>query len=583
MLRLLRYLKAYWWQIIVLLISVSVTVWTTLQLPNLMANIINDGIVSGDINIIWQNGIEMLVITIIGGAATVLSGFLSARIGTGIGRTLRSDVFNKIEDFSLSEINKFSTASLITRSTNDIQQIQIVMVMLLTIGLRFPLMAVWAVIQAAGNAPNMTWIIGLAVVVLLSIVIVLIAIAMPKFTLLQKAVDKLNLVARENLTGLRVVRAFNNEKVEEEKFDRANKDLAGLYLFVNKVMIIMMPTMQLIFSLTTLLIIWVGAHFVELGDLQIGNMMAFIQYATQVIMSFLMIAMVFVMVPRANVSAQRVNEVLRTKNSIVEPKRAAKFNNDGTVQFKDVTFCYPDAEEPVLQSISFTAKPGQTTAFIGSTGSGKSTLINLVPRFFDATGGEVLIGGQNIKKLTHEQIATGIGYVPQKSVLFSGTINSNMKFGNDKATQAQIKKAINVAQASKFVDGFAEGREHEISQGGKNVSGGQKQRLSIARAIVRDPKIYIFDDSFSALDFKTDANLRKALKPITKKSTVLIVAQRINTIKDADQIIVLDEGKIVGRGSHRELLKKCPTYREIAQSQFSDDEIKRELAGGKNG
>jgi ATP-binding cassette subfamily B protein len=583
MFKILKYLKPYWWRIIILIAANFVNVWAALQLPNLMSNIINDGIVGSNIGAVWHNGWQMLVITLIGGLATVLGSYLSARVGAGFGRTLRRKVFAKVEGFSMNEINKFSTASLITRSTNDCQTVQMTTIMLLNIALRAPLMAIWAIVEAVGNAPHMTWTIVLAVVVLLSVVGVLIAFVMPKFKILQKTVDKLNLLARENLTGLRVVRAFNNEKIEEAKFDRANGKLFGLYKYVQHGMSFLQPTMQMVMSMMSLLIVWVGAHYVEAGSLGVGNMIAFIQYSMQVVGSFLMLAVIFVMVPRAQVSAGRINEVLTTKNSIPEPKRKTATPKDGAVAFDHVTFRYPDAEDAVLKDISFTARPGATTAFIGSTGSGKSTLINLVPRFYDVTGGSVSIGGVDVRKLTHGQIVERIGYVPQKGVLFSGTIESNMKFGRETADQKAINKAIKIAQAREFVDKYAEGLEHGVAQGGTNVSGGQKQRLSIARAVVRDPAIYIFDDSFSALDFKTDRKLREALKPVTKKATVLIVAQRISTIMDADQIVVLDEGKVAGIGTHAELLLKCPTYRSIAESQFSDDEMKNEIKKAKDG
>lgn len=581
MFKLFKYLKPYWWQVLILLAMNGVTVWTTLQLPNIMARIINEGIISGAQDIIINNGLEMLLITLVGGVSTIVAGFFSARIGTGVGKDMRADVFKKVNDFSLTEINKFSTASLITRSTNDVQQVQQVSIMLLAIALRAPIMAVGAIGQAMTSAPSMTWIIGLSVAALMTVIVTLIIIAMPKFKIRQKAVDKLNLVARENLTGLRVVRAFNNEKIEEKKFKETASHVTKIQLFVGRVMNFMQPSMTLIFSFTTLAIIWFGAHYVDAGSLEIGSMMAFMQYATQVIMSFLLLTMIFVMLPQANVSAQRINEVLDTKPSIHDPKNKKELVQKGVVEFKDVSFSYPGAEDEVLQNISFRAEPGKTTAFIGSTGSGKSTLINLVPRFFDATKGSIEIDGENVKNFTHEQLVGELGYVPQKGVLFTGTIESNLKFGNPKATQAQINKAVKIAQAEEFVNKFAEGLEHEISQGGKNVSGGQKQRLSIARAIIRDPKIYIFDDSFSALDYKTDQVLRKELKKVTKDSTVLIVGQRINTIKDADQIVVLDEGKVSGIGTHHELLLNCPTYLEIAESQFSESELQTEIKNAK--
>jgi ATP-binding cassette subfamily B protein len=521
----------------------------------------------------------MIGVTVIGGLGMVAAGFLAARVGTGFARDIRQATFDKVESFSLNEIDKFSTASLITRSTNDVQQIQMVLIMLLRMALMAPMMAVGAIIKALDTAPNMTWIIALAVIILFGVIMVLFAFALPKFKLLQKMVDKLNLVTRENLTGLRIVRAFTNEKYEEKKFEETNRNLTKINLFVNRVMVVMMPVMMLIFNATTLLIIWVGAHLIADDGLEIGNMLAFMQYAMQIIMSFLMISMIFILVPRASVSAGRIAEVLQTKLSIKTPKKtklSAK-NVRGLVEFKDVTFTYPGAEQPVLTDVSFTAKPGQTTAFIGSTGSGKSTLINLVPRFYDVTAGTVLVDGVDVRQLDEKILRNKIGLVPQKGVLFSGTVKSNISYGMTKINDRQIRAAARIAQADDFVKKLDGKFDAPIAQGGSNVSGGQKQRLSIARAVVRDPEIYIFDDSFSALDFKTDAALRKALAPITKKSTVLIVAQRIGTIKHADQIIVMEEGRVVGVGQHKQLLRDCAVYREIAASQLSEKELTAEL------
>lgn len=583
MIKLIKYLKPYIWQILVLLVLVYVSVMTSLELPDYMAKIINDGVVPGDNSVVIHNGILMLLVSLLGAAATVGIGFLASRIGTGFSKSIRNEVFSKVESFSMTEFNQFSTASLITRSTNDIQQIQMVLILILRMVLQAPIMGIGAIIKAYHTAPSMSWIIILAVVVMMGIIILLFSIALPKFQLLQKLVDKLNLVTRQNLTGLRVIRAFNNEKLEQGKFEQANVDLTDANLFVNRLMVIMQPIIMLIFNFTALLIIWVGAHLIGTGDLQIGGMMAFMQYAMQVIMAFLMVSIVFIMVPRAAVSGKRVAEVIETDSLIKDPERSKKPKNSvGLVEFKDVTFSYPTADVPVLCNISFAAKPGETTAFIGSTGSGKSTLINLIPRFYDVTDGQVMIDGVDVREYKLEELYSKIGYVPQKSVLFSGTVESNIKYGAPKASELEIKKAAKISQSEEFIKNLEHKFENPIAQGGTNVSGGQKQRLSIARAIIRDPEIYIFDDSFSALDFKTDRALREALSKETKQKTVLIVAQRISTILNADKIIVLDEGKIVAEGSHQELMKKCEVYREIAFSQLSENELKDYQTGVDN-
>lgn len=577
MLKLAKYLKPYIWAIVLLFAALCVQVWASLQLPDMMARIVNNGIVGQDQNLIWHNGLLMIGVTLIGGAAMVVSGFMASRIGTGFARDIRAALFDTVESFSLTEIDKFSTASLITRSTNDVQQIQMVTIMLLRMVASAPIMAVGAIIKAMHTAPNMSWIIALAVAILLVVIVIIFAIAMPKFQILQKLVDRLNLVTRENLTGLRVIRAFNNEKFEEEKFAETNRELTAVNLFVNRVMVVMMPVMMMIFNFASLLIIWVGAHFIADGTLEIGNMMAFMQYAMQVIMSFLMLSMIFILVPRASVSAKRIVEVLSTELSIKPTKKPVSPKPQGLVEFKNVTFSYPGAEKPVLQNVSFVAKPGQKTAFIGSTGSGKSTLINLIPRFYDATDGEVLVDGVNVRDFDAKNLMDRIGYVPQKGVLFSGTVTSNIKYGAPNANMEKVRAAAKISQSYNFVEKLAGKFDAPISQGGSNVSGGQKQRLSIARAVVRDPEIYIFDDSFSALDFKTDAALRKALEPVTKNSTVLIVAQRIGSIKNADQIIVMNEGKIEGVGTHKQLLETSEVYREIAASQLSEKELSTEM------
>lgn len=515
-------------------------------------------------------GAEMLGIALISMIATVIVGFLGAKVAAKLGRDLRSKVFKKVVSFSNTELDKFSTASLITRSTNDIQQIQLLMVMILRIVFYAPILGLGGVIKVLNTNTSMAWIIAVAVLVLLSIMMLLFAVVMPKFKAVQKLVDKVNLVTREILTGILVIRAFNTEKHEEERFDDANKNLTKTNLFVTRTMSIMMPVMMLIMNAITILIVWNGSHSIDDGTMQVGDMMAFISYTMQIIMAFLMITMVSIMLPRASVSAVRIEEVLRTELSVNDPKEKKTFNQTkkGIVEFKNVSFRYPNADEDVIENISFTAKPGQTTAIIGSTGSGKSTLINLIPRFFDVTDGEILINGVNIKEVAQYDLRKKIGYVPQKGVLFSGTIESNLKYGKKDATENEIKKAAEIAQATEFINSNPEAFETEISQGGTNVSGGQKQRLAIARAIAKDPGIYIFDDSFSALDFKTDATLRKALKKETSDSTVFIVAQRISTILHAEQIIVLDEGQIVGIGNHKELLNNCEVYKQIAYHNF---------------
>lgn len=527
------------------------------------------------IGFIAKIGLFMLLIALAGGVATVMVGYFAAKISAGVARNLRSDVFKKIESFSNNEFDKYSTNSLITRTTNDITQIQT----LLTMGVRMicyaPIMAIGGTIMALRKSTSMSWIIALACIVLIVIIISVFSVAVPKFKIVQKLIDRLNLVSRENLNGLMVIRAFGTQKFEEDRFDDANRDLTKNTLFVSRIMVFMMPAMMLIMNVVTLLIVWVGAHQIASSSMQVGDMMAFMQYAMQIIMSFLMISIMFIMIPRAAVSGARIAEVLSVEPSIKDPENEKKFTKDktGYVEFKDVCFRYDGASENVLEHITFTAKPGMTTAFIGSTGSGKSSLINLIPRFYDVYSGEVLVNGVNVKEVKQHELRKQIGYVPQKGILISGTIASNLRYGDRDATDEEIKTAATVAQAMEFIGEKTEGFQSEIAQGGSNVSGGQKQRLSIARALVTNAPIYIFDDSFSALDFKTDAALRRALKKHTGNSTVLIVTQRVSTIIGAEQIIVLDEGKIVGVGTHQELLLACPTYFEIASSQLSKEEL----------
>ena len=574
---LLRVFSNYWLMFIVLVGFTYAMVMANLWLPDKMSEIVNNGIIKQDMPAIWHNGWQMILVTAAGGLCSIIIGFLASRIATGVAQKLRMELFERVESFALADFNKFSTASLITRSTNDIQQIQMTSILLLRLALMAPIMAIGGLQKAIHNAPNLSWIIALAVSVLLVVIVVLFVIAVPRFKKLQTLVDKLNLVTRENLVGLKVIRAFHNEKIEQKKFQQANTELNKMNLFVNRLMMLLDPIMTLVMNFSSVAIVWFGAHLISSGNLQIGNMMAFLEYAMQVIISFLLLSMVFIMVPRAAVSVKRVGEVLDTLPSIVDPPSPQQLPDDSTgkIEFKDVTFTYPDADLPVLSSINFTAEPGQTTAFIGSTGSGKSTLINLIPRFYDVSAGQILLDGVDIRQLKLEDLYDQIGYVPQKGVLFSGTIASNIKYGNAKASQKLVEKSAKIAQAAEFIGELKNGYKNDIAQGGSNVSGGQRQRLSIARAIAVEPNVYIFDDSFSALDFKTDAKLRFALAKETKHKTVLIVGQRINTIMNADKIIVLDEGKIVGQGTHQELMKNCEVYQEIAASQLSEDDLQK--------
>lgn len=531
-------------------------------------------------NYILLAGLKMLLIALLGTVCAITCGFLASRVGAGVSKMLRSDVFKKVESFSNEEFNKFSTASLITRTTNDITQVQMVVIMFIRIVCFAPMMGIGAMIKAFNNTPSMTWIIGLVLIVIFVIIAAIFMVVMPKFKIVQSLIDKLNLTMRENLSGMLVIRAFGNEEHSEKRFDKANRDLTRVNLFVNRTMIAMMPIMMFIFNIVSLLIVYYGAKQIDLGNITIGQMMAFMQYAMQIIMSFLMIAMIAIMLPRASVAANRIYEVLSTETKIKDPENPKEFDESkkGLVEFKNVTFKYPGANEAVLENISFVAKPGQTTAFIGSTGSGKSTLINLIPRFYEVSEGKIEVDGIDVRDVRQHDLRERIGLVPQKGLLFSGTIKSNLTYGAKDATDEQLEAVIEVAQAKEFIDQKEKRLDDPISQGGTNVSGGQKQRLAIARAIAKNPEIYIFDDSFSALDFKTDAKLRSELNKMIEKtkSTVLIVGQRIASIMSANQIIVLDEGKIVGKGTHDELMKTCKVYQEIAYSQLSKEELGHE-------
>ncbi len=576
MFKLFKYLKPYTLAIIAIFILTIVQVFTYLQLPDYMAKIVNQGIVLGNSHLIWTTGLFMVLVTLLGGVCAIGVGFLSAKTSTGFATDLRLRVFKKVESFSKAELDKFSTASLITRSTNDIQQIQFVMILLLSLVLMAPLMGFGAIIKAYAMAPSMSWIIALGVVSILAVVSVFFSVGLPKYQIMQKLIDRLNLVTRENLTGLRVIRAFNRETYEQNKFEKANQDLTSTNLFINRLMSGVQPSMMLIFYFTAILIIWVGAHYVSTKGLQIGSMIAFMQYAIQVVTSFLMISFIFIFLPRAAVCGQRIQQVLRTDPAIQNPASPAQLTDAErvTIDFQHVSFAYGGADDNVLTDISFQARPGETTAIVGSTGSGKSTLIDLILRFYDPTVGQILINGLDIRDLNMSDLRNLLGFVSQRSVLFSGTVESNIAYGQQgQVSEEAIHRAARIAQADGFISKLKEHYQAPIAQEGANVSGGQKQRLAIARALVKKPPVYLFDDSFSSLDFTTDAALRRALEPETKNSTVLIVAQRISTIMHAQKIIVLDQGQIVGVGTHNQLMKSCPVYREIAESQLSTAEL----------
>ncbi len=575
MTKLLKYFKPYIGLLILMAVLIFCQASATLALPDYMARIINQGIIGQNTKLILRTGLIMILITIGGGLATVGVGYLASKVSAGFAKDLRNEVFTKVENFSLVEINKFSTASLITRTTNDIQQIQIVFAMLFRIALMAPLMGILATVKAYQLAPSMTWIMAVAVVALIFIIALLFKIVVPKFSQLQKLVDKLNLVTREILTGLKVIKAFNKEKYEEEKFNKVNQDLTKLYLFVNRLMTILQPVMMLIMDFMMIAIVWFGARQIALGSFQIGSLLAFLQYSMQAVFAFLMISIIFIAIPRASVSDDIIIEILETDVQIKDPIKPVKVpKRGGKVEFKNVTFAYPGALEPVLYNISFVALPGQTTAIVGSTGSGKSTIINLIPRFYDVTEGQILVDEVDVRLMKQHDLRERIGYVSQKAMLFSGTIEENIAYGNPNATQEEIFRAAATAQALEFIKELEQKFKSSVSQAGSNFSGGQKQRLAIARALAKNPELYLFDDSFSALDFKTDAALRNALRQETQGKTVIIVTQRIGTIMDADKIIVIESGKIVGQGKHQELLKTCKVYQEIAASQLSPEELK---------
>ena len=582
--KILKNLKQSWLAVAIIIILLAIQAYADLALPDYITRIVNNGITEAIVDpnnyqsqYIWIEGLKMLAVAAVSMACGITVMFLSSRVGAKLGKALREKIFKKILGFSISEFKEFSTASLITRSTNDIQQIQNVVSMMFRVIVYAPIIGIGGLFKVIALKQNpMAWIIGVALGAVLLIVLLLFVVAMPKFKKMQELVDKLNLVSREMLTGIPVIRAFNTEKKEEARFEKANKNLMRNFMFVNNAMNLMMPFLMLVMNLVSLLIIWVGAKNVDINAIQVGDIMAFIQYTMQIVMAFLMISMISIMLPRAEVSARRINEVIETEPSIKDKENTKKFDETkkGLVEFKNVSFRYPDADTEILEDINFTAEPGKTTALIGSTGSGKSTVVNLIPRFYDVTGGELLVDGVNIKDVSQKDLRDIIGFVPQKGVLFSGTIESNIKYADGNMSDEQMVKAAEIAQATEFIEGKENKYQDSIAQGGSNVSGGQKQRLSIARAIAKDPEIFIFDDSFSALDFKTDSNLREALRERTENKTVIIVAQRVSTIINADKIVVLEDGKIVGIGTHDELMKNNETYRQIALSQLSEDELK---------
>jgi len=574
MIKLFRFLKKYWISVVVILVLIYFQVMAELNLPNLMSDIVDTGIVNSDIDYILQTGGKMLLVALGGTLCSVVAALFASKVAMAFSRDVRREVFTHVEGFSLNEFNKIPTSSLITRTTNDITQVQTVMVMGLRILVMAPIMFVGALIMALSKDTYLARVIAAAIPLVLGMMIFVAVKGMPLFKSMQTKVDKLNLVVREGLTGIRVIRAFNRTDFEKDRFKAANKDLTDTAIKVNKLLATLMPLMMFVFNLLTIGILWFGANRIDLGEMAVGDLMAFIQYAMQIMMSVIMVAMMFILIPRASASAVRINEVLDLKPEILDPKNPNnKKVESGHVEFKNVYFRYPGAEEPVLSNISFDARPGETTAIIGSTGSGKSALINLIPRFYDVEKGSILVDGVDIKDMLQEDLRNKVGIVPQKAVLFSGSVSDNIRYGKEDASDEEVKHAAEVAQALDFVTNMKDGFDSFIAQGGNNVSGGQKQRLAIARALIRRPEIYVFDDSFSALDLKTDAKLRAALKKETGDSTVIIVAQRVSTVMDADRIIVLEQGEIAGMGTHKELLNNCEIYREIVSSQLSEEEI----------
>ena len=572
MLKLFKGLKPYWTLVIGVLVLVFISTMTDLELPDLMSDIVDTGIVQGDVSYILGRGGVMLLVALLGTVCTILTSYLSSKIGMGFSRDLRKKVFEKVESFSLTEINEVGTASLITRTTNDINQVQMVVIMMMRMMLSAPLMIVGALIMALGKDVELSKVILVVIPIIIVTIAIIAKFTLPMFQKMQNKIDKLNLVVRENLTGIRVIRVFNKVEAEQERFNQASLEVSRIATMANRLMGALMPLMMLILNLSIIAVIWFGGIRINDGDLMVGDLMAFIQYLTQVMFSLLMLTMMFVLIPRAQASAVRINEVLEMKSPIQEPKEAIQPQLKGYVEFKNVSFGYEGAEEYAISNISFVAKPGEVTAIIGGTGSGKSSILNMIPRFYDAAKGEVLVDGVNVRDMNQQELRSKIGYVPQKAVLLTGTIRDNILYGKEDATDEEVRHALDIAQATDFVSKMKEGIESPISQGGTNVSGGQKQRLSIARAIVRKPEIYLFDDSFSALDFKTDAQLRAALKKETKDSTVIIVAQRVSTVMDATRILVMDEGHVVGMGTHEELLQTNEIYQQIVESQLKKGE-----------
>ena len=588
MLKSFKYLKPYFWQCLLIVLGVALQVYTALELPALSSDIMNKGVAESNMSFIFQTGLLMLGVTALGSLGSIVSSYFSAKVSSRVAMDMRKDIFAKVMSLSFTDVEKFSTASLITRTTADIWTVQRTLIMSLTMMVRVPFMAIGAIIQAFRTAPNMTWIIAVSVAILFIQAAILISLAIPKFKVYQKILDKINSITRENLTGIKVIRALNKQKYEENKFERSNENLKNTDIYISKVMAFQQPVVNLVFNLSAVLIIFIGVSNLHTDMSYLGRMLAFSQYSAQVLMSFLFLTFLFVMIPRGNVSSKRISEVLETKSQITFKDQMTETPSEvPSVEFKHVTFSYGKKSEAIIEDISFVAKAGQTTAFIGSTGSGKSTLINLVPRFFDATEGEVLINNLNIKEYTENALMDKIGYVPQKGYLFTGTVRSNILYGveNLKKSEldARMRHAAKIAQAEEFITKLKDQYDAPISQGGTNVSGGQRQRLAIARALAKQPEILIFDDAFSALDMKTDKKLREDLKSEIKDTVVLIVAQRISTIKEAEQIIVLDQGKMVGKGTHLELLKKCKVYQEIAKSQFSEEEFADEMSQAKEG